>query len=626
MLKICSFYINKVEPMQDKDMRNVLPAVDRFALVREVCEWEEKYQRAKLRLCLNYLECLEHTCDVLEQQRTIQIIIDLMAKRPRINAAANHFKDSYKAEIDALDYQAKIMREFIAMQMQNEFTVNNEVREFLEKTYRLIYEQIGNQWQYFPKADVADEVDKRKVLKKGVQNDEEIERLNKLEHDKPGMFQAKQASVDPKQFAEMLGMPFSSLLMLMKEHHERDPLVKTSIHEHVSFIKIQEGYPAFVYDTAVKKQNKVQLTAEGRPIGILDFYESLSVLPQVVGAMQGACQELRDAHRPDNGFMEAAMDVVTFQFILAELKGVRAEERGDHVSQSKVLDIIQDDSILGNSDKMLFHTKELIASIEDPSMIQNPFVMTKLDLDTVADFDFDAHQALPKRQKQESDGEGKDAAARELNSAEAARDFLGSAEDSQSMEDLYAKGFDNDEEADLIDRKGKLLDHAKNGFVPRLKAKKFRANIPSMLEVCCNGVEALRLRHLLVEAVIQRDALVEIYQHQMTVMSKDCKIYFKDLGFNFETFQRGGGAKWKDFVDSGPGLKNSVAKSGLAIGEFDPSLVACINFADSECFKALVCPLGLEELRCVLRYEQMNLEALIVAVRTNQILLDNGMR
>ena len=238
MLKICSFYINKVEPMQDKDMRNIMPSVDRLAIVKDVCEWEEKYQRAKLKLCLCYLECLEHTCDVLEQQRIIQIIIDLMAKRPRINLAANHFKDSYKAEIEAFDYQVKIMKEFINMQMQNEFTVNNEIREFLEKTYRLIYDQIENQWQYFPKADVGAELDKRKILKKGVQNEEDIKKLNELEHDKPGMFQAKQASVDPKQFAEMLGMPFSSLLMLMKEHHERDPLVKTSIHEHVSFIKI----------------------------------------------------------------------------------------------------------------------------------------------------------------------------------------------------------------------------------------------------------------------------------------------------------------------------------------------------------------------------------------------------
>ena len=79
-------------------------------------------------------------------------------------------------------------------------------------------------------------------------------------------------------------------------------------------------------------------------------------------------------------------------------------------------------------------------------------------------------------------------------------------------------------------------------------------------------------------------------------------------------------------MDGGPGLKNSVAKAGLAIGEFDPSLVSCVNFADPEAYKALICPLGLEELRCVLRYEEMNLQALIIAVRTNQILLDNGMR
>ena len=135
-------------------------------------------------------------------------------------------------------------------------------------------------------------------------------------------------------------MPFSSLLMLMKEHHERDPLVKTSIHEHVSFIKIQEGYPVFIYDTAVKKQNKVKMTSESRPIGILDFYESLAILPKVVSVMQHCCQEMRDVHKPDNGFMEAAMDVVTLKFIYSELKGVRAEERGDQVSQSKVLDVI----------------------------------------------------------------------------------------------------------------------------------------------------------------------------------------------------------------------------------------------------------------------------------------------
>jgi hypothetical protein len=45
----------------------------------------------------------------------------------------------------------------------------------------------------------------------------------------------------------------------------------------------------------------------------------------------------------------------------------------------------------------------------------------------------------------------------------------------------------------------------------------------------------------------------------------------------------------------------------LAIKEFDPSLTAVLNFANPEAFKALVCPLGLEELRVVVHYELANL-------------------
>lgn len=83
--------------------------------------------------------------------------------------------------------------------------------------------------------------------------------------------------------------------------------------------------------------------------------------------------------------------------MLAEIKGVRAEERGDIISQSRDLAIVQDDTILGNSDKMLFLEKELVASIEDPKLTQNPFVLTKLDLTTINDFDFEEYQLNPNR-------------------------------------------------------------------------------------------------------------------------------------------------------------------------------------------------------------------------------------
>jgi hypothetical protein len=76
----------------------------------------------------------------------IQIIVDLMARRPRINLEGNHFRDSYRAEIECLEMQAKLMREFIDMQMDLEFKANNEIREYLEKTYEIIYQQIDNDW------------------------------------------------------------------------------------------------------------------------------------------------------------------------------------------------------------------------------------------------------------------------------------------------------------------------------------------------------------------------------------------------------------------------------------------------------------------------------------------------
>lgn len=50
LLKIMSYYINKLEPMQDVDLRNVFPAVDRFNLVREIVYYEQKFQYAKLQL------------------------------------------------------------------------------------------------------------------------------------------------------------------------------------------------------------------------------------------------------------------------------------------------------------------------------------------------------------------------------------------------------------------------------------------------------------------------------------------------------------------------------------------------------------------------------------------------
>ena len=87
-------------------------------------------------------------------------------------------------------------------------------------------------------------------------------------------------------------------------------------------------------------------------------------------------------------------------------------------------------------------------------------------------------------------------------------------------------------------------------------------------------------------------------------MGKEGKVFFKD-SFQLDSLISAG-ENWTNFVDSGPGVDKDE-RSDLAINEFDPSLRAVMNFADPEAFKALVCPMGLEEMRAVVYYELTNL-------------------
>ena len=48
MLKTLSYFINKLEPIQDTDHRNVVQTVDRMRMMEELIICEEKYHKAKL--------------------------------------------------------------------------------------------------------------------------------------------------------------------------------------------------------------------------------------------------------------------------------------------------------------------------------------------------------------------------------------------------------------------------------------------------------------------------------------------------------------------------------------------------------------------------------------------------
>ena len=54
-----------------------------------------------------------------------------------------------------------------------------------------------------------------------------------------------------------------------------------------------------------------------------------------------------------------------------------------NTERPKGIDYIEDDEILGNSDKMLFYSKELESSATDNNYEYNPFLIGKLELESI---------------------------------------------------------------------------------------------------------------------------------------------------------------------------------------------------------------------------------------------------
>ena len=56
-----------------------------------------------------------------------------------------------------------------------------------------------------------------------------------------------------------------------------------------------------------------------------------------------------------------------------------------------------------------------------------------------------------------------------------------------------------------------------------------------------------------------------------------------------------------DYIDEGPA--SNIKFENLTISqEFDKTISSHFEFNNPECFKALICPLGLEELRAAVNY------------------------
>lgn len=99
--------------------------IDRFEIAFDLYNLEHEYQFAKVKLVEKLLESYEHVYDPLESVRCLQMIVDLMAQRPRLNTEASLYTDSYEAETKVMKEKLRFFTDFMSMQTEIE-TVENK--------------------------------------------------------------------------------------------------------------------------------------------------------------------------------------------------------------------------------------------------------------------------------------------------------------------------------------------------------------------------------------------------------------------------------------------------------------------------------------------------------------------
>ena len=203
----------------------------------------------------------------------------------------------------------------------------------------------------------------------------------------------------------------------------------------------------------------LQYTPESEKIGILDFYESLCAVPKVLAAIAETTRQMNEVHRPDNGFMSSCLELATVKFLISDLKTMQGEQDGS-LQRADGIRLIEDDDLVGSSDKMIFYTKELKLGQQDEGAAHNPFVVGKLDMKNLEAFNFDRFA-----------------------------NYIGPT-DPRGGEDQAAR----------IARVNK-----KNfgRFFPKLHERANLLTLPSLLVLNCNTVELLRLRQVLVMTLEQ---------------------------------------------------------------------------------------------------------------------------
>ena len=132
---------------------------------------------------------------------------------------------------------------------------------------------------------------------------------------------------------------------------------------------------------------------------------------------------------------------------------------------------------MGNSEKIVFHIHDMMSNLDKAEKNNlNPFIISKLDLDTIAHFDF---PQIAKDQNQ----------------------YLLKAQDRPTPHN------DFDVAVKIAENNSKTSTAAQSRYFSQLKEYMRKVHVPSMLHLYCNTVELLRLRQELMAAMSESKVL-----------------------------------------------------------------------------------------------------------------------
>jgi len=123
-------------------------------------------------------------------------------------------------------------------------------------------------------------------------------------------------------------------------------------------------------------------------VGNLDFYQSLNFATKLYATQQQVQQELYDALKPYDSTIMTYIDLVVAKTALAEFRKCCSIMEGGE-EEYKGRQYIEDESIVGNSEKMIFYAKEMVSSLQyNAKHLLDPFVISKMDVQTIKYFEF----------------------------------------------------------------------------------------------------------------------------------------------------------------------------------------------------------------------------------------------